>query len=93
MIIYPTLTLLQTGFALVDSGIMAAATFYMTVSQALSLLPDNSPLTQLQKLLAVHSPPAMYLLLPYCAWLSFATYLNGGIWWLNGSAETSVKQE
>ncbi|KZT20382.1 TspO/MBR-related protein [Neolentinus lepideus HHB14362 ss-1] len=24
-----------------------------------------------------------YLLLPYCAWLSFATYLNGGIWWLN----------
>ncbi|KAK0468480.1 TspO/MBR family-domain-containing protein [Desarmillaria tabescens] len=24
-----------------------------------------------------------YLLLPYCAWLTFATYLNGGIWWLN----------
>ncbi|GLB33867.1 putative tspO/MBR family protein [Lyophyllum shimeji] len=22
-------------------------------------------------------------LLPYCAWLTFATYLNGGIWWLN----------
>ncbi|KDQ64586.1 hypothetical protein JAAARDRAFT_28229 [Jaapia argillacea MUCL 33604] len=24
-----------------------------------------------------------YLLLPYCAWLCFATYLNGSIWWLN----------
>ncbi|EIN10447.1 TspO/MBR-like protein [Punctularia strigosozonata HHB-11173 SS5] len=24
-----------------------------------------------------------YLLAPYCAWLSYATYLNGGIWWLN----------
>ncbi|KAH7921827.1 TspO/MBR-related protein [Leucogyrophana mollusca] len=24
-----------------------------------------------------------HLLLPYCAWLSFATYLNGGIWFLN----------
>jgi len=23
------------------------------------------------------------LLLPYCAWLGFATYINGGIWWLN----------
>jgi len=23
------------------------------------------------------------LLLPYCAWLGFATYLNGGIWWMN----------
>lgn len=24
-----------------------------------------------------------YLLVPYCAWLSYATYLNLGIWWLN----------
>nr|CRX79094.1 hypothetical protein ls5930a1_00143 [Leucosporidium scottii] len=24
-----------------------------------------------------------YLLAPYCAWLTFATYLNGGFWWLN----------
>ncbi|KAH7914194.1 TspO/MBR-related protein [Hygrophoropsis aurantiaca] len=24
-----------------------------------------------------------YLLLPYCAWLSYATYLNGGIWFMN----------
>ncbi|THV08465.1 TspO/MBR-like protein [Dendrothele bispora CBS 962.96] len=26
-----------------------------------------------------------YFLAPYCAWLTFATYLNGGIWWLNNS--------
>ncbi|KAF5363289.1 hypothetical protein D9756_000444 [Leucocoprinus leucothites] len=26
---------------------------------------------------------ATYLLLPYCAWLGYATYLNVGVWWLN----------
>jgi len=26
---------------------------------------------------------ATYLLLPYCAWLAYATYLNAGLWWLN----------
>ncbi|PFH52798.1 hypothetical protein AMATHDRAFT_1841 [Amanita thiersii Skay4041] len=26
---------------------------------------------------------ATYCLLPYSAWLAYATYLNGGIWWLN----------
>lgn len=26
---------------------------------------------------------ATLLLLPYCGWLMYATYLNGGIWWLN----------
>jgi len=29
------------------------------------------------------SRPAMYLLLPYIAWVSFATYLNYAIWMLN----------
>jgi len=33
-----------------------------------------------------------YFLLPYCAWLCFATYLNGGIWWLN-RARASEKEE
>lgn len=31
----------------------------------------------------VHTKAA-YLFLPYCAWLSYATYLNGCIWYLNG---------
>ncbi|TFK43466.1 TspO/MBR-related protein [Crucibulum laeve] len=26
---------------------------------------------------------ATYFLLPYCAWLGYATYLNAGVWWLN----------
>ncbi len=26
---------------------------------------------------------AAVLLLPYLAWICYATYLNGGIWWLN----------
>ena len=29
------------------------------------------------------SKPAAYLNLPYLLWLTFATYLNFGIWWLN----------
>lgn len=27
---------------------------------------------------------AAYLLIPYLIWVSFATYLNFSIWWLNG---------
>jgi translocator protein len=30
------------------------------------------------------SRPAGWLLVPYLAWVSFATALNAGIWWLNG---------
>ncbi|KAJ7754237.1 TspO/MBR-related protein [Mycena maculata] len=45
------------------------------------------------KLVAPLSPQASYFLLPYCAWLSFATYLNGGIWWLNRRERASEKQE
>ncbi|KAJ6515818.1 TspO/MBR-related protein [Mycena sanguinolenta] len=62
----------KTGLALVDIGMMVAATFYMT------------------KLLSSSCPAASYLLWPYCIWLSFATYLNGGIWWLNRPGEKKV---
>ena len=27
---------------------------------------------------------AAWLLVPYLAWVLFATYLNAGVWWLNG---------
>lgn len=30
------------------------------------------------------SRPAALLMLPYLAWLAYATYLNAGFWWLNG---------
>jgi len=32
---------------------------------------------------ARHSRVAAMLLAPYLAWVSFATYLNAGFWWLN----------
>ncbi|KAL0576915.1 hypothetical protein V5O48_005061 [Marasmius crinis-equi] len=32
-------------------------------------------------------------LLPYCAWLTFATYLNGGIWWLNRGRRDLSKED
>ncbi|KAJ7180151.1 TspO/MBR-related protein [Mycena crocata] len=81
----------KTGTALIDSGLMAASTFYMTVS---CLFFVNTHVhQQLQKLLATHSSEATYLLLPYCAWLSFATYLNGGIWWLNRDRRDTVQKD
>jgi translocator protein len=32
------------------------------------------------------SPPAFWLMIPYLAWITYATYLNAGIWRLNRSA-------
>ncbi|THH32940.1 hypothetical protein EUX98_g1278 [Antrodiella citrinella] len=29
-----------------------------------------------------------WFLAPYCAWLSYATYINAGVWWLNRSPST-----
>ncbi|KAF8165279.1 TspO/MBR-related protein [Crassisporium funariophilum] len=34
---------------------------------------------------------ATYYLLPYCAWLAYATYLNAGTWWLNRHRKTTRK--
>lgn len=34
----------------------------------------------------LHGPTdgkSSYYLVPYCAWLGVATYLNAGIWWMN----------
>ncbi|XP_006460281.1 hypothetical protein AGABI2DRAFT_203217, partial [Agaricus bisporus var. bisporus H97] len=33
---------------------------------------------------------ATYLLLPYCAWMGYATYMNAGFWWLNRDSEKSA---
>jgi len=32
-----------------------------------------------------------YFLAPYCAWLTFALYLNGGVWYLNRNYELKGK--
>ncbi|PPQ98516.1 hypothetical protein CVT24_004007 [Panaeolus cyanescens] len=34
---------------------------------------------------------ATYWLLPYCAWLAYATYLNAGTWWLNRNGKGSPR--
>ncbi|KIJ99400.1 hypothetical protein K443DRAFT_680015 [Laccaria amethystina LaAM-08-1] len=41
------------------------------------------------------SATTTYFLLPYCAWLAYATYLNAGVWWLNrgGSEGNAQKPE
>ncbi|KAH8113241.1 TspO/MBR-related protein [Phellopilus nigrolimitatus] len=42
----------------------------------------------------LHGPTggkSTYFLAPYCAWLGFATYLNGGMWWLNRNKDIVKK--
>ena len=36
------------------------------------------------RLFAAIDRPAAWLLAPYLAWVSFATFLNAAIWWING---------
>ncbi|KAF6762291.1 TspO/MBR family-domain-containing protein [Ephemerocybe angulata] len=54
-----------------------------------SLLVDSAALT-LTTLKLFDRPTngkATWFLLPYCGWLAYATYLNAGVWWLNGPAK------
>jgi benzodiazapine receptor len=55
------------------TGLAFANTAFMTV-------------TALYMTKLLHRPTnheATFCLLPYCAWMGYLTYLNGGIWWLN----------
>jgi len=36
-------------------------------------------------------PLAGAILIPYIAWVSFAGYLNGGVWWLNSRAAPATQ--
>jgi translocator protein len=36
------------------------------------------------------SAASAWLLVPYLAWVSIATYLNAGVWWLNRRSQTSA---
>ncbi|GAA5832943.1 hypothetical protein JCM3766R1_000367 [Sporobolomyces carnicolor] len=36
-------------------------------------------------------PRTSFLLVPYCAWLSFASYLNGSFWYLNSFSDRRPK--
>ncbi|KAG9088784.1 hypothetical protein FS749_001902 [Ceratobasidium sp. UAMH 11750] len=61
--------------------------FFMFKQKGLALI-DIAALTSTVVAMTrtLHGPTegkATYLLAPYCAWLTYATYLNGGYWWLN----------
>jgi len=63
----------KTGWSLIDCGLAAGTTMYMTK------LLDGPTLGK-----------TTWYLLPYCAWLSYATYLNGGIWLLNRDRQSKL---
>ncbi|KNZ50019.1 uncharacterized protein VP01_463g7 [Puccinia sorghi] len=90
--------------ALVDILALTATVFYMTVSiffhfsippllrsSASLLSPSKSVLVSLQNVTSKFNSKAAYLFVPYCAWLTFATYLNGTIWYLNPGDGPSSK--
>ncbi|KAL0070698.1 hypothetical protein AAF712_001919 [Marasmius tenuissimus] len=84
----------QVGLALIDCTLLAGTTFYMTVrAHWLKITNSTNPLNE-QKLLdePTGSKTTMFLL-PYCAWLTLATYLNGGIWWLNRGRRDLSKED
>ena len=60
--------------------------FFVEQSPALGLvviIPLVILIAACIKLFHPISRVASWLLVPYLAWVSFATYLNAGIWWLN----------
>jgi benzodiazapine receptor len=80
----------QPGIALADSVLLTGTTWYMTVS--LFCCPFKSFIDFWQKILdGPTNGKATYFLLPYCAWLAYATYLNAGSWWLNRESDTAGK--
>ncbi|KAL7411501.1 TspO/MBR-related protein [Mrakia frigida] len=65
----------QTGLALVDIVALTATVFALTITA--DSLPTEISTT--------------WFLGPYCAWLSYATYLNAGYWFLNYSPWAATK--
>ncbi|GAA5851657.1 hypothetical protein JCM9279_002534 [Rhodotorula babjevae] len=50
----------------------------------LNILPMTATTYALTAKAAQVDPRLSLVFVPYCAWLSYASYLNAGIWWLNG---------
>lgn len=75
----------QPGLALVDITALTGTVIYLTVCEIYYLL-KASHLSHLALQSVLHGPTdgkSSYYLVPYCAWLGVATYLNAGMWWLN----------
>ncbi|KAJ7179068.1 TspO/MBR-related protein [Mycena filopes] len=83
---------LSLHYAQLTLNLLWTPLFFGAKKTGLALI-DSAMMTAatfyMTNLLASISPTASYLLLPYCAWLSFATYLNGGIWWLNRTKKSA----
>jgi len=81
----------QTGLALIDSVLLMGTTLAMTVCDQ-TITVRTAVLKALQRLWdRPTNAQATWFLLPYCAWLGYATYLNAGIWWLNRKPNGSRK--
>ncbi|GAA5955991.1 hypothetical protein JCM10213_006528 [Rhodosporidiobolus nylandii] len=67
---------------------MAWTPLFFGAKKPLAALFDISLLTPLTYVLTSKAyqldPRTAYALVPYCAWLTYASYLNASIWWLNG---------
>lgn len=83
---------MQKFLALVDIVTLTGLTFAMTVrppsvpsSSLLSLVGIYNRLLLLRQadLHEATDGATTWFLAPYCIWLSYATYLNAGYWWLN----------
>jgi translocator protein len=75
----------QITLALVDSIALAGTAYTMTVSE-LGHLQDAIEADMVTYQAVLDGPTdhrTTWFLLPYCGWLTLATYLNAGIWWLN----------
>ena len=71
----------QTGLALLDIVALTGTVYALT--NVSSKLPTPAP---------AGITPAL-LFAPYCAWLTYATYLNAGYWYLNYSPWARPKQD
>ncbi|GAA6004212.1 hypothetical protein JCM10207_002485 [Rhodosporidiobolus poonsookiae] len=76
---------------------MAWTPLFFGARAPLVALLDISLLTPLTYLLTAKAyeldPRTVYVFGPYCAWLTYATYLNGAFWWLNSGKKQVEKKD
>ncbi|GAA5877468.1 hypothetical protein JCM8547_001082 [Rhodosporidiobolus lusitaniae] len=74
---------------------MAWTPLFFGLRKPLAALFDISILTPLTYALTSKAykldPRTAWAFGPYCAWLTYATYLNASIWWLNGGKASTKK--
>ncbi|GAA6031369.1 hypothetical protein JCM8097_005627 [Rhodosporidiobolus ruineniae] len=76
---------------------MAWTPLFFGAKKPLLALLDISLLTPLTYVLTAKAyeldPRTAYAFVPYCLWLTYATYLNGSIVWLNGGKKKANELE